>query len=718
MKTTTFTKIIKLLLPIALVLTASTAHAEDTTELQGDGYCSDLKERMIEWSAQSAASNWYWQSYWQKHRYRSSRPSSAPSQEPVAEGAAAADSSSGGPNNYTTTNNQEAGVDEADMVKTDGKYIYTAVNGEVLIIKSWPVKDSKVIARLNLGEGAQPRQLFLNGNKLVVLSNIYEQLPQPETQKSRRVNPYNYYNHYQSYFQGTRISVVDIEDRTQPQILRHTDVEGYMNQARMIGYDVYVVSNSWMQVHPKINQAAFDFVAKQKPANFANNHKKQIEQQKRMMKRIRRHLTAKFRKADLTDGLPRTRRSGFKGSKMGKFKPMYACNDIKVPKQASQLGMLNVVHMDIRNTSKVNGVGIAASGWQVYASTSALYVGMADYGWNYYWGWNSDQQTQGNRTIIHKIKLRGSDENAPEYAGSGEVRGHLLNQFSMSEYRGDLRVATTDQGWWNNQANAELNANNIFVLRPTGNKLKQIGAIQDIAPGERIYSARMMGDKGYVVTFRQTDPLYTLDLSNPHRPKVVGELKIPGFSSYIHPLGQDRLLTIGQDADENGRVKGVHLQIFDVSNPAKPKRSFHKKVAISGYSWSLAQWDHHAFTFDRVTGTLAFPLSMYGNNYSENFTGLMLFHVDAEDGFVALGRVSHEDLVSEYFADLCESDTTNSPYRYQCTYRNNGYNWWQAQMSRSIIMDDYVFAFSHYGMSVNSIYRPKKNHANVIFLKS
>jgi hypothetical protein len=269
----------------------------------------------------------------------------------------------------------------------------------------------------------------------------------------------------------------------------------------------------------------------------------------------------------------------------------------------------------------------------------------------------------------------------------------------MSEHDGDLRIATTDWNW-----SGEQGGNHLFVMRAYGRDLRTIGSLRGLAKGERIYSGRMMGDKGYLVTFRQTDPLFTLDLSDPFRPRVVGELKINGFSSYIHPMGNDLLLTIGQDATDEGRVTGLHLQVFDVSNPAKPTRKFHEKVTPSGqWSSSAAQYDHHAFLYDPVTSTLAFPMSASGDG--NWFNGLAVYSVDKQRGFKAKGYLEHAQLADVQFDLNCENMKRQNA-QYAQTYCTSTQKQ-QARMSypitRSMVVDKYILSLSHMGLEIHEL---------------
>jgi hypothetical protein len=391
---------------------------------------------------------------------------------------------------------------------------------------------------------------------------------------------------------------------------------------------------------------------------------------------------------------------------MGPLRALYSCADLHVPPGGGQLGTLNVVHFDSDEPQRLDAVGLMASGWQVYASTDALYAAMPDWGWTQLWGWvGPDQGQDFNSTNVHKFDLRGAG-GRPRYAASGRVRGHVLNQFSMSEHKGFLRIATTDQAWGTN-GRVET-GNHLYVLGERGRRLTQVGAIEDLAPGERIYAARMNGDRGSMVTFRQTDPLYTFDLSDPRRPRVAGEIKINGFSSYIHPLGDRHLLTIGQDATDEGRVQGVHVQVFDISDPSRPVRSAHRRLTEGGWSTSTAQWDHHAFTYDPKTRVLAVPMSSHGGKPSDTFLGLVLLKVQ-RDSLEELGRVTHTALVKTARAAECGTERARQWPCSQPVQQD-----WRAQIVRSIIIDDAIVSLSTLGLQVDDLRRPGRVLARVL----
>jgi hypothetical protein len=222
--------------------------------------------------------------------------------------------------------------------------------------------------------------------------------------------------------------------------------------------------------------------------------------------------------------------------------------------------------------------------------------------------------------------------------------------------------------------------------------------------GERIYSGRLVGDQGYIVTFRQTDPLYTLDLRDPTNPKVAGELKVNGFSSYIHPIGDGLLLTIGQDADASGRQQGVHLQVFDVKNPAKPTRKFHEKLGPNSHS--TAQNDHKAFLWDPKTTTFAVPITQHANG--EYFTGLAVYKLDKQKGFTNKGRLDHSELGDVWVDEQCAAQKKAAPKAkpaalhycnpvYQKQYRA------QYPIARSLIIDEYILSLSNLGFEIHAL---------------
>jgi uncharacterized secreted protein with C-terminal beta-propeller domain len=260
----------------------------------------------------------------------------------------------------------------------------------------------------------------------------------------------------------------------------------------------------------------------------------------------------------------------------------------------------------------------------VYASPESLYVTTEQ------WATRPDPakptaEPEGARTTIHKFDI--SDPRRALYRGSGSVGGFLLNQWSLSEHRGVLRVVSTEApAWWGAGGESE---SALTTLRQREGELAQVGRVGGLGKGERVYAVRFAGDVGYVVTFRQIDPLYTLDLADPDRPRVLGELKIPGYSAYLHPIGEDLLIGIGQDVTDEGRPAGTQLSLFDVSDLRRPSR-LHKQSL--GLGWSAAESDHHAFLYWPRTGLVVVPFGMQA----------AAFHVGRARGIDELGRVEHD----------------------------------------------------------------------------
>ncbi len=623
--------------------------------------CGEVRTRLIDWAARQAVDARYGLGgYWDARGVDGRALEAAPS-------GGAATKATAGPSTYTGTNNQERGVDEADLVKTDGKYIFTVNGNDLVVIQSWPASDLHIVGRVALGENVSPSQLLLDGDRVVVFASVYQQLSSPEEVDKRAMNPYYGWGYDNDWFAGTRIAVYDVSRKAKPRLVHQTDLEGWMAEARLIGDDLYMISNAGLRMPKVLVETAFKLSERLPQVPDASGSVDWQKARDEAFAILRRHLRARLgSRLDLADAMPRTR-SSRRGGAMGELGPMYSCRDLHVPSSATELGVLSLTHIDLEAPQDVDNVGVFASGWQIYASEGAVYVAMPVWNSDHFWGLRRIAYRPINRTQIHKFSLdRGGK---PFYAASGQVRGHLLNQFSMSEHESSLRVATTDETWWNGIGEQPIGGNNLYVLQQRGRRLSVVGEIEGLAKGERIYSARMSGDVGYVVTFRQTDPLFTLDLRDPRAPKVAGELKINGFSSYIHPIAGDRLLTIGQDADDQGRALGAHLQIFDVSNPAAPSRLHHIRLGgEGGQAWSNAQYDHHAFTYDAVSRTLAIPVQTWTADWRSSFSGLMMFEIDDREGFIELGAVSHAD---------------------------------QAQIQRSIIMDDYVYTLSPFGLQVN-----------------
>jgi hypothetical protein len=371
---------------------------------------------------------------------------------------------------------------------------------------------------------------------------------------------------------GARMTEVDVSDPTKPSVVKTEDVDGYIVDARLTGRTARVVVSSYPE-------AVYDRPRlRARPAGWLPT----------------RHVR------NLRTGRKHTRRLG--------------CRKVRRPAVFAGAGVLTVYTVDTaKGLPAVDADAIFTSGDTVYASPSSLYV--ATQRW----------EVESANTSIHRFDI--SDPERTWYAASGMVPGTLLNQFSLSEDKGVLRAAST-VGF------GEEAESKVTTLGRDDGRLVQLGQVGGLGRGEQIYAVRFIGDVGYVVTFRQVDPLYTVDLSDPSNPRVRGELKIPGYSAYLHPVGDDLLLGVGQEANEQGRVQGLQLSLFDVSDLARPTR-LHQFQIAERWSSSEVEWDHHAFLWWPQTSLAVLPID------SRRFSGAAAYRVDRAGGIAELGRIAH-----------------------------------------------------------------------------
>ncbi|HCT77700.1 MAG TPA: benzoate transporter, partial [Micromonosporaceae bacterium] len=231
------------------------------------------------------------------------------------------------------------------------------------------------------------------------------------------------------------------------------------------------------------------------------------------------------------------------------------------PDTFSGSSLVTLLSFDLGKGSLGEGdpTALFADGDTVYGSGPNLYIAH-DQRWR---GWRGPEVWGGDVTLKDVTEVFQFDVTAPKpaYVAGGSFPGWLLNQYSLSEHDGVLRAATTNTAPWQSP---EKSSSTVYALRRDGGTLKQIGSVGGLGKGERIYAVRFVGPVGFVVTYRQVDPLYTINLCDPRNPKIVGELKIPGYSAYLHPVSSSRLIGVGQDATEQGRVTGTQISLFDV----------------------------------------------------------------------------------------------------------------------------------------------------------
>jgi hypothetical protein len=316
----------------------------------------------------------------------------------------------------------------------------------------------------------------------------------------------------------------------------------------------------------------------------------------------------------------------------------------------SGLGMLTILTIDLAHgLSSIESQALFADARVVYGSQDSLYVATDK--------WVDptipvDRLPQSQSTVIDQFDVTNPDQTM--LVASGEVPGYVLNQFSLSEYGGHLRVASTSRPiWWGDQPPSQPSQSDVTVLSDEAGVLTPVGQVSGLGLGQKIYSVRFIGDAGYVVTYRQVDPLYTLDLSVPTAPRVAGALELAGYSSYLQPLGSGLLLGIGQDVGANNEPAGSQLEVFDVSKPAKP--ALVGRTALGAGSSSTAEYDHHAFLYWPATGLAVLPVEIFpvyvspypvaaggsgaATTTGQGFTGAIGFHIDGS-GITELGAIA------------------------------------------------------------------------------
>ncbi|MFR9775343.1 beta-propeller domain-containing protein [Micromonospora sp. MS34] len=526
---------------------------------------------------------------------------------------------------YSGTNTHEAGVDEPDLVKTDGRRIVTVNHGKLYVIDP---ATRRLTGELNLTPGAEEfggaaDSLLLQGDRaLVLLRQGWAGIAKPAVPEGGRPVPADGGSvPPDDDIAGPRLIMVDLSGP--PKIVDEYRIDGNLVDARQVGTTVRVVIRS----SPRLN--------------FPDRQRATDEQRTAANREIIDNATA-------DDWLPRYEVTSGGRTSTGRV----GCERVSRPASYSGTSLLTVLSFDLGAATLGAGdpVTVLADGDTVYSNGPRLYVAN-DQRWRVLpmlTARNAAPDPKDETTEIYQFDTSGPG--APRYVAAASVPGWLINQYAMSEWDGHLRVATTSGRTWGPKP---ASTSSVYALRADGTTLTQVGKVTGLGKGERIHAVRFVGATGYVVTFRQTDPLYTLDLRDPTAPKVSGELKINGYSAYLHPAGEGRLLGVGQEASDQGRVQGTQLSLFDVSDPAKPTRiaRYHVKQGHSE-----AEFDPHAFLYWPAERLVVVPLTVYGTGAvsrpgavnDRNVAGrpglpsnvALALRVD-DDGFTEVGTVDH-----------------------------------------------------------------------------
>lgn len=551
-----------------------------------------------------------------------------------------------GERDFSATNIQEAGVDEPDVVKTDGNLLVAIAGGRLQVID--PAGTStRVSSSVELPSG--DHELFLHDDRAVVLTRSWRDLPveaptgsgdgddgddtddADDADAPASVEPDAAATSASTSMvvpgtSTTTVSAVTLEDPSAPAVVDSTTVEGETVSARLHEGVVRLVLRSAPTLRP----------------TAAGDGADPIESST-----LEAWLPDRLVATDLETG---AEAGGEVEGAEAREEPLVACDAVTRPPEPSGAGTVTVLTIDAGGSMEpVDTDTVVADAQTVYASTETLYVATN------HWTSPDDADPAGtSTTAIHAFDV--SDPRTTEYLASGRVRGQMLDQWSLSEHDGFLRVATTDGSpWAGTDDRAAESESFLTVLRRDGERLEAIGQVGGLGRGERIFAVRYFGDIGFVVTFREIDPLYALDLSDPADPTVTGELKITGFSSYLHPAGEGRLLGVGQEATTEGQTLGTQLSLFDVSD-----RSDLRRIAssmIEGAS-SPVEHDHRAFLWWGPERLAVLPVEVWGRPVpapavedpaaerpssrapSEPFSGVAAFEVSGDD-VEPVGRVSH-----------------------------------------------------------------------------
>ncbi|MFV1960822.1 MAG: beta-propeller domain-containing protein [Acidimicrobiia bacterium] len=506
---------------------------------------------------------------------------------------------------YSGSNVQVLGVDEPDIVKTDGERIVVLSEG-TLIVADVTGQQPEVIGRMQVGDLAV-QNLFLSGDTVLLFGSAWSTVyPIIEADVE-----------YAPVYNSPTVQLIEVDISDDPEIIRTMSIDGRFISARMVGDTVRLVLTS--------GPVGFDWSFP--TGSGLRAERKAVAENREIIEGSTEDNWIPFyvvtdTNGDVTDeGL------------------LFDCDRANQPVEFSGLDMLSVVTIDLgAGLDVVDATGVLATGDTVYASTDSLYV--ATQNWEV-WQWaqtgTEDDRPEGVTTEIHKFDISRNDRTV--YVAAGSVSGYLLNQFSMDEYEGLLRVASTSSpNWWGVGSDSE---SRVTVLGEDDGELVEIGMVDGLGKTEQIYSVRFMEDVAYVVTFRQTDPLYTIDLSNPERPEVVGELKIHGYSAYLHPIGDGLLMGIGQDATDSGRVQGTQVSIFDVSDISDPTRI--DQFTLNKGSSSSVEFDHLAFLYWDQTGLAMVPVQQWwwDSKPDSAFFGAVGLRVD-DDGYLEeVRRIAH-----------------------------------------------------------------------------
>lgn len=604
---------------------------------------------------------------------------------PVATSAMKTGAGESGAVDYSTTNIQVEGVDEADFVKNDGKHIYVLAQNKLVIVDAFPAAEAKTLSTITID--GRPRDIFVNGDRLIVFTEEDAQV---------MVFPEYDYMPMPRYTQKTNALVYDISDRKKPVQVSNFSINGNYFQSRMIGDYIYfivkdsVYYNTGFVDLPAIKRGSVKIMSPD-IYYFDNPEQNYVFHTIASVNIKSEKINAKSFMMGYSDNLYVSENNIYityrKNLPVRYYEAQREERFYKVvvpllPKDAQD--KIYAIR-DSKLTSSEKWEKISSILEDTYNNMNENEK--QDYSMNVEKAveeYETKLAQERDITVIQKININKGDI---EYRAKGEVPGSLLNQFSMDESGEHFRVATTSQIWTGRESKQY---NNVFVM---DKELAIAGKLENIASDERIYSTRFIGNRLYMVTFKRVDPLFVIDLTDPKEPKVLGELKIPGFSDYLHPYDETHIIGVGKETADNEwggtSIKGVKLSLFDVSDVNNPKQLDKYEIGTSGTD-SEALRDHKAFLFDRKKNLLVIPIRevtekpRYDNRgyyVQKVWQGAYVLNITLEEGFKLRGKVSHMD-----------------------DYEEQMYYWGSpGAVRRSMYMDDVLYTVSAQKIKMNDL---------------
>jgi inhibitor of cysteine peptidase len=559
-------------------------------------------------------------------------------------------SASAGSTDHSTTNVQVAGVDEPDFVKNDGKYIYVISGQTLAIVDAYPAASASVVSKTGIGD--TPKDIFIDGNRLVLFTTGTEDADTSVSGNSAIVEKRVAMPYYgSSSLPVTHAVFYDISDRAHPKVLKDYTIDGDYIDARLIGSNMYLVTREQVYTYdmdritvPAVHEGTKTVIAPD--VYYFDNPERQYAFT----------TVSSFDTSSAKEKEAKTYLVGSGNLLYVSENAMY----ITYQKYHNIYRTMRAEPMLAVDDVQSSGAGVSSSGvavpvlWEDFNKMSETekqaYIDKLK---------NAEQESIQKKeidqttTAIHKIAISNG---AITYIARGDVPGILESQFSLDEYKNNLRVATTSSVY---TTRGSYEYNNVYVL---DSGMKTIGSLTHIAEQEKIYSTRFIGDRLYMVTFKRVDPFFVIDLSTPAVPKILGKLKIPGYSDYLHPYDATHIIGIGKETGTNDwggvSTRGLKLALFDVTDVENPKQIDKVEIGDAG-SDSAALSDHKAFLFDKEKNLLVIPARVVKNlatvtdtkgvNSPNIWYGAYVFGVTPEAGFTLRGTIEHGTGSDRYY---------------------------------------------------------------------